>query len=114
MKQYPDQRPIFKTIASQLGVLWRGLFWAALLLFFGVGCQPQAGRQPLATAAPVSGATVIGQREYVVRQRMELVNDGPGQPDKQNLWVALIQSCAALSGSPVDGDHAGGLHAGHG
>jgi len=65
-----------------------------LLLFCGVGCQPQAGRQPLATAAPGSGATVIGQRVYVVRQRLELVNDGPGQPDKQNLWVALIRSVA--------------------
>ena len=35
--------------------------------------------------------TVLSQREYVVHQRLTLVNDGPGQPEKQNIWIALIR-----------------------
>jgi transglutaminase-like putative cysteine protease len=35
--------------------------------------------------------TVAGQREYVVRQQLKLVNEGPGVPEKQNIWVALIR-----------------------
>jgi transglutaminase-like putative cysteine protease len=38
--------------------------------------------------------TVVGQQEYVVRQRLKLVNEGPGEPDKQNIWVALIRDFA--------------------
>ena len=37
-------------------------------------------------------ATVLGQREYDVHQQLTMVNNGPGKPDKQNLWVALIQT----------------------
>lgn len=36
-------------------------------------------------------ATILGQREYEVHQRLALVNEGSGQPEKQNLWVALIR-----------------------
>lgn len=35
--------------------------------------------------------TVLGQREYDVHQQLTLVNQGPGQPEKQNIWVALIR-----------------------
>ncbi len=35
--------------------------------------------------------TVLDQREYVVHQQLTLVNEGPGQPEKQNIWVALIR-----------------------
>jgi transglutaminase-like putative cysteine protease len=35
--------------------------------------------------------TILGQREYIVRQQLTLSNEGPGQPQKQNLWVALIR-----------------------
>jgi transglutaminase-like putative cysteine protease len=38
--------------------------------------------------------TVVGQQEYVVRQQLTLVNDGPGVPEKQNIWVALIRDFA--------------------
>jgi hypothetical protein len=31
------------------------------------------------------------QREYAVRQQLKLVNEGPGVPEKQNIWVALIR-----------------------
>jgi len=35
--------------------------------------------------------TVLSQRKYEVHQRLTLVNKGPGQPEKQNIWVALIR-----------------------
>ena len=35
--------------------------------------------------------TILGQREYLVHQQLTLVNEGLGQPEKQNLWVALIR-----------------------
>ena len=34
--------------------------------------------------------TVLSQRQYDVHQQLSLVNEGPGQPEKQNIWVALI------------------------
>ena len=30
------------------------------------------------------------QREYTVHQQVSLVNEGPGVPEKQNIWIALI------------------------
>jgi transglutaminase-like putative cysteine protease len=35
--------------------------------------------------------TILGQRQYVVHQQVALVNAGPGQPEKQNIWIALIR-----------------------
>lgn len=35
---------------------------------------------------------VLDQREYVVHQQLALANEGPGKPEKQNIWVALIRS----------------------
>jgi transglutaminase-like putative cysteine protease len=35
--------------------------------------------------------TILGQREYVVHQQLALVNEGSGQPEKQNIWIALIR-----------------------
>jgi len=52
--------------------------------------------------------TVLGQREYAVHQQITLVNNGPGQPQKQNIWVALIQTFApyqqvqSMQVSPAD------------
>ncbi len=45
-------------------------------------------------AAPTHGVTVVGQRQYIVRQRITLANQGAGQPQKQNIWVALIRDFA--------------------
>ncbi len=45
-----------------------------------------------ADATPGDTVTVVSQREYVVHQQLALVNTGPGQPEKQNIWVALIRS----------------------
>jgi transglutaminase-like putative cysteine protease len=35
--------------------------------------------------------TILGQREYNVHQQITLVNAGASQPEKQNIWVALIR-----------------------
>jgi transglutaminase-like putative cysteine protease len=63
-----------------------------ILAFLGVGCQrPRSAAAP-ETASAVSSWRVLGQQAYTVHQRLTLVNEGPGQPEKQNLWVALIRS----------------------
>lgn len=52
--------------------------------------------------------TIIDQREYIVHQQLTLVNHGPGQPEKQNIWVALIhdfppyQTVPSMDISPKD------------
>ena len=40
---------------------------------------------------PGPHVTMLDQREYVVHQQLALVNEGSGQPEKQNIWVALIR-----------------------
>jgi transglutaminase-like putative cysteine protease len=42
--------------------------------------------------------TILNQREYVVHQQLELVNEGSGQPEKQNIWVALIRDFPPYQG----------------
>jgi transglutaminase-like putative cysteine protease len=67
------------------------LFWFTLLIFFSLGCQPRAESSSSANTTPDPLVTILGQREYVVHQQFKLVNEGSGQPEKQNLWVALIR-----------------------
>ncbi len=59
-----------------------------------VGCQPRsAGLNPLKTT-PSPQTKLAGHREYLVHEQISLVNNGPGQPEKQNIWVALIRDFA--------------------
>ena len=60
-------------------------------MFLTLACKPagQAVAPEGATAQP--GVTLVSQREYTVRQQLVLKNAGPGEPEKQNLWVALIR-----------------------
>jgi hypothetical protein len=44
------------------------------------------------SATPSPYLTLLSQQEYQARQTLTLVNRGPGQPEKQNLWVALIRT----------------------
>jgi transglutaminase-like putative cysteine protease len=52
--------------------------------------------------------TVLDQKEYIVHQQLTLVNDGSGEPEKQNIWVALIreippyQEVRSMQVSPKD------------
>ncbi len=57
-----------------------------------MGCQPQVSTLIPAAATPGTPVTVLGQREYIVHQQLALINHGPGKPEKQNIWVALIRS----------------------
>jgi transglutaminase-like putative cysteine protease len=67
------------------------VFLLILLIFFTLGCQPRADSLIPAWTTPSPHVTVLGQREYVVHQQLTLVNEGPGSPEKQNIWVALIR-----------------------
>jgi transglutaminase-like putative cysteine protease len=67
------------------------LFLVAILIFFVPGCHPRAGLLMPASKTPGPLVTILGQREYVVHQQLTLFNEGPGQPEKQNIWVALIR-----------------------
>ena len=45
-----------------------------------------------ASTTPGTLVTIPDHREYVVHQQLALVNEGTGQPEKQNIWVALIRN----------------------
>ena len=66
-----------------------------LLLFIvlssSLGCQPREVSLNAATTVPGSPVTILDQREYSVHQQLALVNEGAGQLEKQNIWVALIR-----------------------
>jgi len=71
------------------------MFWLiGLAVFLLAGCQPWAVSTSPAGTTPGADVKVLGQRQYNVHQQITLVNNGPGKPEKQNLWVALIQSFA--------------------
>jgi transglutaminase-like putative cysteine protease len=61
-----------------------------------------------ATTTPRALTTILDRREYDVHQQLALVNEGPGQPEKQNIWVALIrdlppyQDVLSMEVSPKD------------
>ncbi|MGA7607502.1 MAG: hypothetical protein WCA79_16415 [Anaerolineales bacterium] len=61
-------------------------------MFFELGCQPRAKTSISAAPTPNVSVTVLGQREYDVHQKLTLANKGPGEPEKQNIWVALFQT----------------------
>ena len=61
-------------------------------MFLLAGCQPRAASTSPSGTTPGARVTVLGRREYAVHQQITLVNNGPGQPEKQNIWVALIQT----------------------
>jgi transglutaminase-like putative cysteine protease len=83
---------IKEAIEADLMRLLRELFCVLILMFLGLGCQRQGSLSSSETVSAPLPRRVLGQREYAVHQRLTLVNDGPGEPEKQNLWVALIQS----------------------
>lgn len=52
-----------------------------------MACQ---GVDETATKTSASPSTVADTVTYDVTQSISLINEGPGQPEKHNLWVALI------------------------
>lgn len=91
-----SNRVAIKTIPGQF-------LWLALLIF-ALGCQPSI---PPTAALPSQG-NLPGSRHYLVHQQVTLDNQGPGRPQKQNLWVALIrdfppyQKVESMQVSPPD------------
>lgn len=86
----------------------KSLFYiSSLVIVLLVACQPVRTDTPgtqipspsfqeqnlspdMEKIASFSSPTIMDTAEYVVQERMVLVNRGQGQPAKQNLWVALI------------------------
>ena len=79
-----------------------------MLLITLLGCQAQVDAISPVAVTSQARMTVLGQREYVVHQRLTLVNEGSGEPEKQNIWVALIrdftpyQNVLSMTVSPSD------------
>jgi transglutaminase-like putative cysteine protease len=67
------------------------IFCFLLMAFSMVSCQPQTDSSTQANTTPTPVVNVLDQREYAVHFRLTLENLGPGQPEKQNIWVALIR-----------------------
>lgn len=82
--QYNDSMDIKRTSILALRLI-------ACLMLFASACQPGGDLQPVVAATPSPRVTVQGQSEYAVHQTIVLTNEGAGQPDKQNIWVALIR-----------------------
>ncbi len=60
-------------------------------MIFLAGCQPGGITAAPSSFTPGPLVTISGQQQYVVHQQLEIKNEGPGQPEKQNIWVALIR-----------------------
>ena len=79
-----------------------------LLILSLLACKPSREMPVPAGATPSPNVNVLGQQEYQLRQTIRLENHGPGQPEKQNLWVALIrtfppyQEVLSMTVSPED------------
>jgi transglutaminase-like putative cysteine protease len=67
------------------------VFLSIVLVFLLTGCQLGTDSLIPAKTTPGPYVTVLGQREYIVHQQLALANDGAGQPEKQNIWVAIIR-----------------------
>src|SRR3972149_2445935 len=71
-------------------ILSRGLY-LYILMISALGCYPEADSlNPTATTSS-SLVTILDQREYIVHQQLALINEGSGQPEKENIWIALIR-----------------------
>jgi transglutaminase-like putative cysteine protease len=87
--------PVCCTMGADKGRMsryFRITFLIALLVFPLLACQPLREKSTSLGATPSPYLTVLSHQEYQVRQTLTLVNQGPGQPEKQNLWVALIRT----------------------
>jgi transglutaminase-like putative cysteine protease len=79
-----------------------------LMIYLEAACQARHALPTPAIASLSQPVIVTGQREYEVHQSLELVNEGQGQPEKQNIWVALIRDVApyqevlSMDVSPAD------------
>jgi len=66
---------------------------ALLLAVVLCACQSQPDTIPTPSSADgePSAPAILRSVDYEVRETLTLVNHGPGQPSKQNIWLALIR-----------------------
>ncbi|HEX9091472.1 MAG TPA: transglutaminase-like domain-containing protein [Anaerolineales bacterium] len=64
------------------------------MLVSSLGCQPRADSSLPAATTPNALVSIPDHREYAVHQQVELINEGKGQPEKQNIWIALVRTFA--------------------
>ena len=63
-----------------------------LALLAGCATPPKSPRNRGAATLPTAGGgTEGGEQVYEIMEKMTVVNKGPGEPSKHNLWVAVIQ-----------------------
>jgi transglutaminase-like putative cysteine protease len=62
-----------------------------ILLISSLGCQPRADSLIPKATTPGPLVNILDHREYIVHQQLALVNEGSGQPEKENIWIALIR-----------------------
>jgi transglutaminase-like putative cysteine protease len=85
VKQVAEKGPVRKMAMFRL---------LALLLSVALcGCQsePASTLPPSTWGEWTPSPTILQSVEYRVRETLTLVNEGSGQPAKQNVWIALIQ-----------------------
>lgn len=81
--------------------------WILFMFFFPLGCQARIDSATPAGTPLAVAVTILSRRQYLIHQQLTLVNEGPGHPEKQNLWVALIpdfppyQTVQSMEISPV-------------
>lgn len=61
--------------------------WLIIFSIVCAACRPTGQSIPGNTFSPSVGEA----RQYIVQQKLSLVNEGDNPPAKQNLWVALIR-----------------------
>jgi transglutaminase-like putative cysteine protease len=66
-----------------------------LLIAIACGCRGQAAQPPADPITEIPTATptyvTLATIEYEVRESLTVVNNGPGEPSKHNLWLALLR-----------------------
>jgi len=67
------------------------LCWFLLLCIFCAACAPINQPPSDATGETPPTAEIIATQQYTIRQTISLSNTGEREPEKQNLWVALIR-----------------------
>lgn len=76
---------------SREGSLNKKIFYMrlCLLLFISIMCVSCTKTDVF--PEDTSKVEIVATQQYTVHQHLTLINEGDAQPDKQNLWVALIQ-----------------------
>ncbi len=67
------------------------IFSIVIMVLFIASCRPRANSLTQTVTTPTPVVNILNRREYAVHLRLTLDNLGPGRPEKQNIWVALIR-----------------------